>query len=99
MPDEAPKSSAHVRHMLIWHGLSGDLADRLEIVTTVAERSGTARAVTTVQRPKVTPASSQAECDNDVQGILRRLPGADLAIVMTMGRTFTVTWAGICRPV
>jgi hypothetical protein len=99
MADEAPKSSQHVRHMLIRHGLPGETADRLEIVTKVTGRPHAIRAETTVQRPKVTPASAQAECDNDVQGILRKLPGADTAIRMTMGRTFTVEWAGICRPV
>jgi hypothetical protein len=99
MADEAPKSSAHVRHMLIRHGLPGDLADQLEIVTKVVGRPHAIRAETRVQRPKVTPFSAQEGCDNDVQGILRKLPGADPGIVMSMGRTFTVTWTGICRPV
>jgi hypothetical protein len=98
MTDEAPKSSQHVRHMLIRHGLP-DLADRLEIVTKVTDWSATVRAETTVQRPRVTPFSAQAECDSAVQEILRKLPGADPGIVMSMGRTFTVTWTGICRPV
>jgi hypothetical protein len=99
MSDQAPQSSVHVWHMLIRHGLPGEIADRLEIATEVTGRPHAIRAVTTVQRPKVTPASAQAECDNEVQGILRKLPGADPAIRMTMGRTFTVEWAGICRPV
>jgi hypothetical protein len=98
MPDQAPKSSAHVRDMLARHGLP-NLADRLEIVTKVTGRPHAIRAVTTVQRPKATPASTQSECDSVVQEILRKLPGADPGIVMSMGRTFTVTWAGICRPV
>jgi hypothetical protein len=98
MADEAPRSSQHVRHMLIRYGLPGTLADQLEIVTKVTDRPHAIRAVTSVQRPKVTPASAQAECDNEVQGILRKLPDVDPAIRMTMGRTFTVEWAGICRP-
>jgi hypothetical protein len=98
MADEAPKSSQHVRHMLIRHGLPGDLAEQLEIVTRVIGRPHAIRAVTTLQRPKVTPASAQAQCDYDVKGILRKLPGVD-PDVMTTYETFTVTWAGICRPV
>jgi hypothetical protein len=99
MADEAPKSSAHVRDMLARHGLPRNIADQLEIATKVTGRPHAIRAETTVQRPKVAPASAQAECDNEVQGILRKLPDVDPVIVMTRGRTFTVTWAGICRPV
>lgn len=98
MPDQAPKSSAHVRDMLIWHGLPDDLAGRLEIVTKVTGRPHAIRAVTTVQRPKVTPAAAQAQCDKDVKGILRKLPDVDPAIATTSG-AFAVEWAGICRPV
>ena len=95
MTDEAPVSSRFVRHTLIRAQLPGEICDRLEITTKV---SAGRRAHTTVQRPKVMY-SQQAEFDAEFQRVLRSLPGADPSIIMTMGRTFTVEWAGITSPV
>lgn len=96
--DQAPKSSAHVRDMLIRHGLPGDIAD-LEIATKVTGPRHAIHAETYVQRPKVTPVSAQIECDNEMQRILRKLPEAIHAIALIGGRTYIVEWRGICRPV
>ena len=96
--DQAPVSSRHVYHTLIKHGLPGPVADRMEIVTEVPLRPGRP-AVTTVQRPMITPESRQYECDRDIMGVLRSLPGADPAVRLTMGKTFTVEWDGIRAPI
>ena len=95
MTDQAPVSSQYVRHTLIRAQLPGEICDRLEIVTQVTHFR---RAETTVQRPKVVH-SQQAEFDAEFQRVLRSLPDADPSIIMTMGRTFTVEWAGITSPV
>jgi hypothetical protein len=98
MSDQAPKSSAHVRNMLIHYGLPGNIAD-LEIVTKVTGRPHDIRAETSVQRPRVTPVSAQIECDNEMQRILRKLPEAIQSIALIKARTYIVEWRGICRPV
>lgn len=92
--DQAPVSSRHVRHAL-YRAIPGVVVDKLEIVTEVSPKD---RAVTTVQRPVVQYAD-QHLYDDAVQKALRNLPNADPGIVMTMGRTFTVEWAGVCRPI
>lgn len=95
MTDQAPISSQHVRHTLIRAKLPGEICDRLEISTKVTPNR---RAETTVQRPRVVHAQ-QAEFDAEFQRVLRSLPDAESSIIMTMGRTFTVEWAGICAPI
>lgn len=95
MTDQAPVSSQHVRHALHKANLPGEICDQLEIVTQVTHFR---RAETTVQRPKVAY-SQQAEFDAEFQRVLRSLPEADSSIIMTMGRTFTVEWAGVCAPI
>lgn len=92
--DQAPVSSRHVRHAL-YRAIPGTVVDKLEIITEVSPKD---RAVTTVQRPVVQYAD-QSECDRAVQSSLRALSDADSGIIMTMGKTFTVEWAGICRPI
>ena len=92
--DQAPVSSRHVRHAL-YRAIPGAVVDKLEIVTEISPKD---RAVTTVQRP-VVQYVDQHLYDGAVQEALRSLPNADPGIIMTMGRTFTVEWAGICRPI
>lgn len=97
MTDAAPVSSRHVRHTLIRHGMPSTTADHLEITTEIHHQGR--RAVTSVQRPIVRPRTQQNECDREVEGILRTLPGADASVVIEMGRRFIVTWDGICAPI
>lgn len=96
MPDEAPRSSQKVRRALARTALPGAAVDRLSIITEV---SNLYRAVTTVERPMCQYAAQQQQWDEVTQKALRSLPGADPSIIITMGRAFTVEWAGICRPV
>jgi hypothetical protein len=96
MRDQARVSSGHVRAMLTKHTeISEQVINKLEIVTEISRAD---RALTTVERPGG-PYNRQNSWDQAIQQALRKLPDADPAIVMTMGRAFTVEWAGICRPV
>jgi len=100
MADQAPISSRHVYHHLLRHGLDGRTADRLEIVTrAVGPEDGDRRAETRMRRPKCQTEGQQSDFDREMLGVLRKLPGADSAIRITMGQTFTVTWDGIRAPI
>jgi hypothetical protein len=97
MADAAPVSSRHVRIKL--HNLAGipeRELDRIEITSRITKND---RAETTIERPKTTHFAEQKRWDNEMLRALRHLEGAESGVVMTMGRTFTVEWDGICRPI
>lgn len=98
--DEAPISSRHVYHHMIRHGLHGVAADRLDPVTRVIGDHPHQQAETTIRRPRVATEREQHECDDQVRGILRKLPGAEPGIGLGgVSQTFTVYWDGIRAPV
>jgi hypothetical protein len=97
MSDEAPVSSRHVRIKL--HNLANvpeRELDRIEIVSRIIKND---RAETTVQRPLTSRRDHQEMWDKEIMRALRYLEGADGNLHMTMGRTFTIEWDGICRPI
>jgi hypothetical protein len=97
MPDEAPVSSRHVRVQLFkLADVPERELDRIPIITKVTR---TDRAVTIVGRPMTTRPDDQDLWDKQIMFVLRELEGSDRLVMMSMGREFTVEWAGVCRPI
>lgn len=95
--DQAPVSSSHVRVHLLRNTTLHEMAILpLSIVTTVTRDD---KAETVVQRPHTEWLDIQRQWDQEIMDALRRLSGQSGSLIMSMGRTFTVTWDGICRPV
>jgi hypothetical protein len=95
--EQAPVSSRHVRiklHNLV--NIPEAIIDRLEIVTHITRND---RAETIVQRPGTVRLDEQQQWDKEMLAALRYLEGQSGGIAMSMGRTFTVEWDGICRPI
>lgn len=96
MIDAAPISSGHVRaHLVRNTSMNERVVFPLAIVTTV-DRDDKAESV--VQRPQSQWIDLQQQWDTEIQEALRKLPGQTGNLIMTMGRTFTVTWDGIRLP-
>jgi hypothetical protein len=97
MSDEAPVSSRHVRVKLF---KLADVPEReLERVPIITKVTRTDRAVTIVGRPMTTRPAYQQMWDKEIMAVLRDLEGSDRLVMMSMGREFTVEWAGVCRPI
>jgi hypothetical protein len=97
MPDEAPVSSRHVRVELFRFA---DVPEReLEQLPIITKVTPTDRAVTIVGRPMTTRPDDQDLWDKEIMSALRLLKGSDRLVMMSMGREFTVEWAGVCRPI
>ena len=99
MRNEAPRSSNRVRARLVV-GLGTDLweqvGDRIEIWTRVDGRD---RAVTTITRPCAGwPDRARNDFDRRMIATLGALPGSDKSVTITMGRTYEITWDGVCVP-
>jgi hypothetical protein len=97
MADTAPRSTRYAwRRVLGLAVLTEPEADKIGAETTVDHRD---RAVTRVVRPVVQNADRQTEIDNAIMAMLRKLPGAEAGVSITMGREYTVTWDGVRAPV
>lgn len=90
-------SSRHVRNKLI---RLADVPERelmaLSIVTRITKDD---RAETTISRPRVSRMDQQSYWDREVRLALNQLEGAANVQRWTMGRTITIEWDGICRPI
>lgn len=97
MTDQAPVSSRHVRLKLQnLADIPERVIERMEIATEITKND---RARTTVERPRTTNPTEHAQWDKEIQQALHYLEGAENTIQLTMGRTFTIEWDGICRPI
>lgn len=97
MTDQAPVSSRHVRIKL--HSLANVPEQMLETIDITTEITKNDRARTTVQRPKTSRSDLQYRWDYEMKQALLHLEGAVGLLQITMGRTFTIEWDGICRPI
>jgi hypothetical protein len=97
--DEAPRSTRRVERALSRVDLlTDDELVKMTVTTRVQNWTHEALAETTVSRPVLRDANEQSALDHQIMAALRKLPGANPGIPMTMGREFTVTWDGIRRP-
>jgi hypothetical protein len=99
MADAAPVSSGHVRAMLTKHlDISERVINRMEITTRVNRVD---RAETTIERSAsgIALIGDPTAFDNMVIAALKHLPGFGGGVQISMGRTYTVEWTGICQPI
>lgn len=95
--DAAPRSTRFAwRRVLGLAVLTEPEADKIGASTRVDHLE---RAVTTVTRPVVQNADRQTAIDNAILATLRKLPGCDGLVSISMGREYIVTWDGVRAPV
>lgn len=95
--DQAPVSSQHVRAKLIQ---LADVPEReLMVLSIITQITKDDRAETTVSRPRTDRMDVQSFWDSEIVRALHHLAGAANTLRWTMGRTVTIEWDGVCRPI